>query len=435
MGLQRRRGRHVVPQRHEHPRQRLVRDITCLVNVGPDRTGTVPAAQADLVRRIGAFMSSCGSAVYGTRGGPWQPVDGQYGFTSRGDTFYAHLLPGYSGTSFTTPSIGDGQVTRVFDVATGAALSHSVDAAGRVTIVGIDRARNPEDSVVGVVLDRSVQPNDIAAGRTATADSQETGKSNTAAKAVDSSTSTRWCAADGRAGHWLKVDLGATKPITGVRIAWELDAKNYRYRVEGSTDNATWTSLSDRTGTSSTRQVQVLAFTAQARYVRVTVTGLPSGVWASIRNLEVYDRPITADVEVFKLVNRKSGKVLDINGASTADGAVAIQWPDTGGTNQRFTLTPNPDGSHRLVNARSGKLLNSPGGSAQGAQLDQWSDTDSDNQWWTLVPSSTDGYHRIVNVRTGWCVDVDSGSTADGARIVQCPGNGGANQDWQLVAV
>ena len=412
-----------------------IRDITCLVNVGPDRTGTVAPSQASLMRRIGTYMSIYGASVYGTRGGPWEPVDGQYGFTSKDNTFYVHLLPGYSGTTFTTPSIGDAQVSKVFDVATGAALSFTVGATGQVTVTGIDRTRHPEDSVVGVTLDRSVQPADVAAGRTATASSEETGKGNSAAKAVDSSTSTRWCANNGNAGHWLKVDLGSTRSITGARIAWELDATNYRYRIEGSTDNTTWTTLTDRTATTSTSQVQVAVFTAQARYVRVTVTGLPAGAWASVRTFEVYDRPFAANAVTVQLVNRNSGKVLDIANASTADGAVAIQWTDTGGTNQKFSLTTNSDGSYRLVNVRSGKLLESPAGSGQGAQLGQWADTGSDNQSWQLVPSPTSGYHRIVNVRTGWCVDVDSASTVDGAKIVQWPGTGGANQDWRIVGL
>jgi alpha-L-fucosidase len=269
-----------------------VRGMTCLVNVGPDRTGAVPASQANLLRRIGAFLATCGTAVYGTRGGPWEPVDGQYGFTWRDNTFYAHLLPGHSGTSFTTPAIGDAAVSRVFDVASGDALSHAVNSAGQVTITGIDRSRHPEDTVVAIVLDRPVQPADVAAGRTATA-SSESGEGTTAIKAVDSSTSTRWCANDGHTGHWLEVDLGSSKPITGARIAWEFDATNYRYRIEGSTDGTTWTTLADRTATTSTSQVQVAVFTAVARYVRVTVTGLPSGVRASIRAFEVYDRPFS----------------------------------------------------------------------------------------------------------------------------------------------
>lgn len=79
-------------------------------------------------------------------------------------------------------------------------------------------------------------------------------------------------------------------------------------------------------------------FSASARYVRVTVTGLPSGVWASIRNLELYDRPFAADLGTYRLVDRRSGKVLDVDGASTADGATVIQWPATGGTNQEWQV-------------------------------------------------------------------------------------------------
>ncbi|KOU63167.1 Tat pathway signal protein [Streptomyces sp. MMG1533] len=412
-----------------------VRNLTCLVNVGPDRTGVVPTAQADLVRRIGSFMTTCGEAVYGTRGGPWQPVDGQYGYTSKGSTFYIHLLPGYSGTGFTTPSIGDAKVTRVFDVASGADLSYTVDADGKVTITGINRTRIPEDGVVGVTLDRSVQPADVAAGRTASASSEETSKGNTAAKAVDGSTATRWCASNGNTGHWLKVDLGTTKSLTGTRIAWELDATNYRYRIEGSTDNSTWTTLADRTATTSTSQVQVSAFRAQARYVRVTVTGLPATVWASIRSLEVYDRPFTADLGTYRLVNRKSGKAMDVSDASPADGAFIIQWPWTGGTNQQWKLLPNADGSYRLVNARSGKALESPDNSLKGAPLDQSTDGGGDNQWWKLVPSQTSGYYRLVNVRNGWCADVKDASTTDGVKVIQWPTTDGANQDWQLIAL
>jgi alpha-L-fucosidase len=411
-----------------------VRNMTVMVNVGPDRHGTVPSGQAALLRQIGAFMTACGQSVYGTRGGPWNPVDGQYGFTYKDSTFYVHLLPGYSGTSFTTPSIGDAQVTRVFDVRSGNSLSYTV-SDGRITITGIDRTTHPQDSVVGVTLDRTVQPSDIAVGRTATASSEETTKGNTAAKAVDGDTSTRWCAANGNAGHWLKVDLGSTRSLTGTRIAWENDNANYRYRIEGSTDNTTWTLLADRTATTSTSQVQVAQFRTQARYVRVTVTGTPSGMWASIRNLEVYDRPFSADLGTFKLVNRKSGKVLDVKDASVLDGASIIQYTWTGGPNQQWKLLPDADGSYRLASVKSGKILESPDGSAQGANLHQATDAGSDNQWWKLVPSVTSGYYRLVNVRNGWCADVKDAATTDGALVIQWPTTDGPNQDWQILSV
>ncbi|MEU7872860.1 RICIN domain-containing protein [Dactylosporangium sp. NPDC049140] len=168
-----------------------------------------------------------------------------------------------------------------------------------------------------------------------------------------------------------------------------------------------------------------------------TVAASPLGNHARVVSL-----PANATIQitigltgVYKLVNRNSGKVLDVSGASTADGAKAIQWPWTGGANQQWTLLPNSDGSYRLRSVKSDKVLDSPGGSSQGAALDQWTDNNSDNQWWKLVPATTSGYYRLVNVRNGWCADVSGGSTADGASVIQWSVNSGANQEWQLVAV
>ncbi len=313
-----------------------VRDITVMVNVGPDRHGTVSDAQASLLRRIGTFMTTYGESVYKTRGGPWQPVDGQYGFTYRDRTVYVHLLPGHSGTGFTTPSIGDAQVERVFDVATGQSLPYASGADGTVTVEGINRTRHAEDSVIGIRLDRNVRQRDIALHRRATA--AGAAKGHPAANAVDGSTATYWIAGDSGAGQWLKVDLGSVKSLTGARVAWEKDNTNYQYKIEGSTDNSTWTTLADLTTTAATGQVQVSAFSSTARYVRVTVTGVPAGVTAGIRSLEVYDRPFATDLGVFKLVNRKSGKVLDVSGASTADGSPVVQGTATGEANQDWQL-------------------------------------------------------------------------------------------------
>src|SRR5262245_43923645 len=41
----------------------------------------------------------------------------------------------------------------------------------------------------------------------------------------------------------------------------------------------------------------------------------------------------------FLIVNRKSGMVLDVASASTANGANVLQWGAAGATNQRWTLT------------------------------------------------------------------------------------------------
>jgi hypothetical protein len=122
----------------------------------------------------------------------------------------------------------------------------------------------------------------------------------------------------------------------------------------------------------------------------------------------------------FRLVNRRSGKALDVSGASTADGGKIIQYTSSSAANQQWRFLPNADGSFRLAARHSGKVLDSPGGSAQGTQLVQWQDTGGDDQRWKLVDAGG-AYYRLVNVGNGWCADVADGSTADNARVIQWP--------------
>jgi alpha-L-fucosidase len=237
----------------------LVRNMTNLINVGPDRHGVVPADAVAVLRRLGAFLAEYGESVYGTRGGPWQPCDGQVGYTHRGATFYVHLLPGQPEGPFTTPSVGDARVQRVYDVRTQENLPYRVSADGRVTIAHIDRKSHPQDTVLAVELDRSVVPVDIAADRVTVAD-------------------------DGR----VEADLGRVVELTGVRIVWARVDDVHAYRVEGSADGVTWSVLADRTDNTDAERVQTLFCQGAARFVRVTADGP-----ASVSSFEVFDRPFS----------------------------------------------------------------------------------------------------------------------------------------------
>jgi beta-glucanase (GH16 family) len=126
----------------------------------------------------------------------------------------------------------------------------------------------------------------IAQGKTASADSSET--ANPVTSGNDGSTTTRWCAANGNTGHWWKVDLGASYNLSGSEVMWEF-ARNYKYKVEISTDNTNWTLKVDKTANTSTAQTQNDPFTATARYVRITVTGLAANTWASFYEFRVFD--------------------------------------------------------------------------------------------------------------------------------------------------
>jgi hypothetical protein len=86
------------------------------------------------------------------------------------------------------------------------------------------------------------------------------------------------------------VDLGAAYSLTGVKVRFQY-ARNYRYKIEVSKDNATWTTMVNQTSNSSTAQTRQHSFSAtSARYVRITYTGLPwyPTTWASHYELEIY---------------------------------------------------------------------------------------------------------------------------------------------------
>ncbi|GCE17120.1 RICIN domain-containing protein [Dictyobacter kobayashii] len=137
----------------------------------------------------------------------------------------------------------------------------------------------------------------------------------------------------------------------------------------------------------------------------------------------------------YKLVNRNSGKVADVNLASTDDGAPIIQFHDNGGANQHWNMVSVGNGYYKFVNVGSGKVLEVSGQStADGGGVDQYTDNGGTNQQWSLVDVGG-GYDEIVNRNSGKVLDVNGQSTSDGATIQQWSYWGGANQQWQLVQV
>ncbi|WP_341716298.1 RICIN domain-containing protein [Micromonospora sp. FIMYZ51] len=137
----------------------------------------------------------------------------------------------------------------------------------------------------------------------------------------------------------------------------------------------------------------------------------------------------------YVLVNRNSGKALDVYGLATNDGARISQWTRNNGANQQWQFVDSGGGYYRLKSRHSGKVLDVYNFStADGGSIVQWSDTNGTNQQFRLADS--DGGHvRLVSRHSGKVVEVQGASTADGANIVQYADWNGANQQWQLVRV
>ncbi|SCL14392.1 endo-1,4-beta-xylanase (glycosyl hydrolase family 10) [Micromonospora nigra] len=137
----------------------------------------------------------------------------------------------------------------------------------------------------------------------------------------------------------------------------------------------------------------------------------------------------------YVLLNRNSGKALDVYNWSTADGGRLTQWPRTNGTNQQWQFVDSGGGYYRLKSRHSGKVLDVYNFStSDGAAIVQWADGNGVNQQFRLAESS-DGYLRLINRNSGKAVEVQGASTADAANIVQYFDWGGSNQQWQLIRI
>lgn len=132
----------------------VCRDGNWLLNVGPDRNGKLSDEVKNRMREIGAWLAEYGEAVYGTRGGPIEPLDGVYGSTSKENKIYFHILDTDACSKSQIPFEGYRIVT--------AALFHGEqvpfeqkDEAFSLDLSGV---KNPEtDTIVVLTLDREVE--------------------------------------------------------------------------------------------------------------------------------------------------------------------------------------------------------------------------------------------------------------------------------------
>jgi hypothetical protein len=140
----------------------------------------------------------------------------------------------------------------------------------------------------------------------------------------------------------------------------------------------------------------------------------------------------------YMLVNRASGKVLQVEGGSTADGAKVQQATYAGATSQQWDVTPvssqvGGDFSYFSVTAaHSGKSLDDFNFSLDnGTPIAQWVDLKGVNQQ-RYLDYAADGWFRIRSRHSAKCVDVAS----DGLSIVQQDKNTNSlSQQWRMLPV
>ena len=167
----------------------------------------------------------------------------------------------------------------------------------------------------------------------------------------------------------------------------------------------------------------VAAMLALVAGVAITVLNAPSASAATVDPSAWY-----------VLVNRNSGKALDVYNLATNDGARITQWTRNDGNQQQWQFVDSGGGYYRLKSRLSGKVLDVANRStADGGSIIQWTDNNATNQQFSV--QDIDGYVQLINRNSGKAVEVQGASTADGGNIVQYSDWNGANQQWQLVRV
>ncbi|RZK22917.1 MAG: ricin-type beta-trefoil lectin domain protein, partial [Hymenobacter sp.] len=140
----------------------------------------------------------------------------------------------------------------------------------------------------------------------------------------------------------------------------------------------------------------------------------------------------------YLLVNRASGRVLQVAGGSTSDGAAVQQGSYAGATSQQFDVTPvstrvGGDFSYFSVTAgHSGKSLDDENFSLDnGGRIQQWTNSVGVNQQ-RYLDYAGDGYFRIRSRHSAKCLDI----AADGTAVVQQDVNASSqSQQWRLLPV
>lgn len=139
-----------------------------------------------------------------------------------------------------------------------------------------------------------------------------------------------------------------------------------------------------------------------------------------------------------KIINKKSGKAIDIDSKAIEDGTNIQQFNLHKGDNQKWTLWP--DDFHKgiqayaIISYLSGKALDVDGESLRnGANIQQFQYHGRDNQRWKLIPIKGSWY-QVVSVSSSKCLDVSDFGTDNGANVFQYECNGSDSQMWKVVS-
>ncbi|MEH0153304.1 carbohydrate-binding protein [Limibacter armeniacum] len=242
------------------------------------------------------------------------------------------------------------------------------------------------------------------------------------------------------AGDYLnynQVDFGSGAASVEVRMASDASyTGSIEFRLGSTTGTLIGTLSTNNTGgwqSWETRSVNVSGASGVQNLYLVFNGG--SGI-ANLNWFKFNATPTSSGIisgATYRLVNRLSGKSLDVQDVSTANGARIQQWDWSSGQNQQWIVTSVGGGYYSLSALHSGKALDVVDVSqANGAEIQQWDWSSGDNQKWQFVDAGS-GYFRLRVLHSNKVLDIENNSTANGAKVVQwTESTSDQGQQWTL---
>ncbi|WP_343670119.1 PA14 domain-containing protein [Chitinophaga sp.] len=149
-------------------------------------------------------------------------------------------------------------------------------------------------------------------------------------------------------------------------------------------------------------------------------------------SIQVRPNGVTNLSGTYFLKNRASGLMMDVNGASTADGASIIHSGYNGNDNQKFVFTHLGNGNYKILALHSGKSLDVNGASLDnGTNVIQYPYHDPAQPHQNFIVVATgDGYFKLIAEHSAKVLEVNG--VSGGGQVHQWSNTNQANGQWNF---
>jgi alpha-L-fucosidase len=256
-----------------------------LFNVGPMPTGEIEARQVERLKEMGAWLSTRGESLYGTRGGPWKPTP-DLTSTRKGSAIYLHLLRRSEGPvklKALPVTIRSAKILNGPEIKT-------TSSEGILTLEIPNNSWDPVDTIVVFTVAGSAMdlaplsatpagpPGLITPNMKASASVIYQNDPNYAAsRAIDGDPETRWATPDGTREASLQIDLLKSQTLARIEIdeAYAESASRVRkFELQKKTGDA-WVTF--HTGTTLGAHFQASFTPVSTREIRLRILDASNG--------------------------------------------------------------------------------------------------------------------------------------------------------------